>query len=107
MPKWRRSVSEEFFHPDLVDTDVHDPDLPPELDPYVFGFIGIGPCVMAVSGKDFPEAVEDGDLDLWEIAVPCKLFKQCPYRFFNGHVVVDLPSGNEENWEKYYEPEKW
>ena len=107
MRKWRRSISGEFFHPDLIDTDVVYPDLPDELDPYIFGFLGIGPCVMAISEKDFAEAVEDGDLDLWENGIPCKLFMQCPYRFYNGYIIVDLPSDDEEYLKKFYEPEKW
>ena len=106
MTKWRRSVGEEFFHPDLIDPNVHFPDLPSELDPYIFGIAGIGPCVMAIQERDFADAVQDGDYDLWETDIPCRLFMKCTYRFYEGYVIVDIPVDEGENWSHYYEPEE-
>ena len=107
MTKWRRSISEEFFHPDLIDLNVHYEELPAELDPYIFGISGVGPCVMAIQERDFPEAVQDGEFDLWETDIPCKLFMKCQYRMYNGYVIVDIPAGEGEDWTQYYEPERW
>ena len=107
MAKWRRSVGEEFYHPDLVDLDAHYAALPAELDPYIYGFLDIGPCVMAILERDFEEAVQDGDLELWELPIPCALFVRLPWRRYGDCIVADAEGFPESVWSRYFEPQLW
>ena len=105
MDKWRPSVSEEYFDRDIVDYIVSYPRLPEELERYVFGFLGIGPCVMAILESDFQDTLKDEPLDKWEVSVPCKLFKELKYRFYQDYIIAEDPPI--EDWEEYYEPDLW
>ena len=107
MTKWRWSAGEDCWHPDLVDYDAHYPALPESLDPFIFGFVEIGPCVMAILERDFQEAFAEGEPQLWELPVPCKLFMELPWRFHEGCVVVDVARVPECDWSLYYEPDLW
>ena len=107
MAKWRRSISDEFFDPDLVDLDAHYEELPEELDPYIFGFYGVGPCVMAILERDFSEAAQDKEFDLWETEVPCRLFMKCSYRFYDEYIIVNVPPEEGDDWSNYHEPDRW
>lgn len=102
MGKLRQSIVDNYDM-DLVNRDLHYPDLPEELDPYIFGIYGKGPCVMVTLEADFPENLRTGKLDAYEDAMPCKLFKTLNYRIYEGHVIVDGPPY--EEWENYDEPE--
>lgn len=102
MRKLRKSIVDNY-EMDFVDCDLYYPDLPEELDPYIFGIYGRGPCVMVTLETDFLENLRNGKLDAYEDAMPCKLLKTLKYRIFEDHVIVDGPPY--EEWEKYDEPE--
>ena len=104
MRKLRKSIVDNYDL-DLVDCDVHYHDLPEELDPYIFGIYGKGPCVMVTLESDFQENLQNGKLDEYEDAMPCKLFKTLKYRIYEDHVIVNGPPY--EEWEKYDEPEEF
>lgn len=67
------------------------PGLPDTLKDYNYYYEegGIGHVIMAIPETVLNEAIQNGDLDMFECPVPCKYVLEQGFRIYENHVIVD------------------
>lgn len=65
------------------------PGIPEELKEFNYYLVDAGHSIMAIPEALFEDAVQDGDLDMYECAVPVKYVLEKGYKMYEGHVIVE------------------
>lgn len=84
--------SHEGLNPSYIRKDNYK-GLPVELDEFNYHYADCGHVIMSVPECLLGEAEKNGDLDMFEVPVPCKYVLQNGYRIYKKHVIVNIPYG--------------
>ena len=70
------------------------PGLPDILKEFNYYYQDYGHVIMAIPEVILNEAIQNGDLDMFECPVPCKYILEHGFRIYNNHVIIDCVYDN-------------
>lgn len=81
-----KTIRKSVFDMQVMTLDDEYPgDMPEELKPFHYDIVREGHCLMIIPRNYLQKALEEDDLDDYEIEIPVKYVLEKGYRFVEGH----------------------